>query len=159
VLNGTTFSLAPDAISGNNIASNQVVKSLNQLRDDVTLIAGDNIRVTVTNRSLQIGAFDLWKLTGNNGTSTSNFLGTLDGWPLELRASNTRALRLEPNPSGPNLIGGGPDNAVTQGVFGAVIGGGSGNRVTDPHGTVSGGLGNQAGNADDNFFIGRYTTV
>src|SRR5262245_3599614 len=159
VLNGTVFSLAPDAISGSNIASNQVVKSLNNLRDDVALLEGDGIRIALTNAAIRIGVSNVWKTTGNTGTTSNHFLGTLDSQALDLRVNNERALRLEPSGGGPNIIAGGPDNVVTAGAFGAAIGGGSGNRVTDPHGNVGGGLGNQAGNADDNFFIGRYTTV
>jgi hypothetical protein len=59
-------------------------------------------------------------------------------------------LRLEPNATSPNVIGGHSDNSVTSGVVGAIIGGGgassvNANSVTDDYGTVGGGYRNQAG--------------
>ncbi|MFL5891590.1 MAG: tail fiber domain-containing protein [Solirubrobacterales bacterium] len=99
-----------------------------------------------------------WSLSGNAGTSASNFLGTTDSQPLNLRVNDARALRLEPASDGtnqsPNVIGGIADNAVTPGVHAATIAGGgrgdaadaaSANRVTDNEGTVGGGANNQAG--------------
>ena len=102
-----------------------------------------------------------WLLTGNAGTNpATHFLGTTDNQALELRVNNARALRLEPNATSPNLIGGYSGNSVTAGVIGATIGGGGSrddvygnpepnpNRVTDNYGTVGGGMDNQAGNSD-----------
>ena len=91
-----------------------------------------------------------WKLTGNAGTTPgTNFLGTTDGVSLTLAVSGTAALRLEPNATSPNIIGGYSGNSVTAGVVGATIGGGgvsgSINRVTNNYGTVSGGERNTAG--------------
>jgi len=58
-------------------------------------------------------------------------------------------LRLEPNTTSPNLIGGYSGNRVANGVVGATIGGGGGstvaNNVADDYGTVGGGFGNLAG--------------
>jgi len=92
-----------------------------------------------------------WSLAGNGGTNpATNFLGTTDNQPLELRVSNSRVLRLEPDATSPNIIGGLSANWVTPGVFGATISGGgvvgTPNRVTDNYGTVGGGENNQAGN-------------
>jgi hypothetical protein len=99
---------------------------------------------------------NVWKTGGNSGTTPdSNFLGTTDNQPLELRVNNTRGLRLEANTNGaPNLIGGAPVNYVASGVGGATIAGGGGadlfnrytNRVTADFGTVSGGRDNSARN-------------
>jgi len=91
-----------------------------------------------------------WKLTGNAGTTPgTNFLGTTDNQALEFRVNNARALRLEPNATSPNLIGGYSGNSVTGGVYGATIGGGGSsgytNVVTDSFSTVGGGRGNTAG--------------
>jgi trimeric autotransporter adhesin len=109
-----------------------------------------------------VGGSNGWSLSGNSGTDPStDFLGTSDDQPLNLRVNDARALRLEPasdgtNPS-PNLIGGSADNTVTAGVFAATIGGGgrydpadaaTANKVTDSQGTVGGGVQNQAGDAD-----------
>jgi len=94
-----------------------------------------------------------WALTGNAGTNpATNFLGTLDDQPLVLRVNNEAALRLEPNATSPNLIGGHSANAVAAGVHAATISGGGRsnrpNRVTDSYGTVGGGLGNEAGDGE-----------
>jgi hypothetical protein len=98
-----------------------------------------------------------WKVDGNAGTTTTNFLGTTDNWPLELRVGGARALRLEPIPhvtgsysNVVNVIGGSSANFVAPGVRGATIGGGgaanyfgnSSNSVSADFGTVSGGLQN-----------------
>ena len=116
-----------------------------------------------------------WNIGGNAGTGTSNFVGTLDNQPLQFRVNNARALRLEPNATSPNVIGGHPGNNVAAGVAGATIGGGGAsgatnevtalhgtvaggraNRVTGNFGTVSGGAGNWA--SGDNAFVGAGNT-
>ena len=78
----------------------------------------------------------------------TNFLGNTDNKALELKVNGQRALRLEPNANGPNVIGGSPANTATGGG-GAFIGGGgtqlAPNTVTGEHGTVAGGVGNSAG--------------
>jgi hypothetical protein len=92
-----------------------------------------------------------WSLGGNSGTAVgTNFLGTTDNVALEMRVNNARALRLEPNTTSPNVIGGRYSNTITSGVVGATISGGGGlsgyfNQVTDDYGTVGGGFANQAG--------------
>ncbi len=91
-----------------------------------------------------------WALGGNGGTTAgADFLGTSDNQALDLRVNNGRALRLEPNPTSPNVIGGHSLNGVTDGAAGATIGGGGEtgleNRVSDSFGTVGGGYSNQAG--------------
>lgn len=71
---------------------------------------------------------DRWGLTGNSGTSpTTNFLGTTDNQPLELRVNNIRVLRVEPGglDDCPNIIAGSSTNSVVGGaVLGATISGG-----------------------------------
>jgi hypothetical protein len=63
----------------------------------------------------------------------------------------------------PNLIGGYRGNWVSDGAFGATIGGGGAdwavNRVTDNMGTVAGGGNNQAGNDDGDFWNGDGAAV
>jgi hypothetical protein len=99
-----------------------------------------------------------WSLGGNSGTSPgTDFLGTSDNRALELRVDGARALRIEPDATSPNLIGGYSGNQVMAGVYGATIGGGGfsseTNRVTDHFGTVGGGeqnlAGDDAGTASD----------
>jgi hypothetical protein len=107
---------------------------------------------------------DFWSLTGNAGTSPgTHFLGTTDDQALEVRVNNARALRIEPTAGSPNLIGGHSANEVTDGVWGATIGGGGNsayaNRVTDNGGTVSGGRGNRAGDDDGVLHSASFATV
>jgi len=105
-----------------------------------------------------------WSLTGNAGTDPStNFLGTTDNVSLTLRVNNAGALRLEPNATSPNVVGGYSGNSVDDGAYGATIGGGGAsdytNRVTGNYGTVSGGDSNQAGDDDNVQTTGKYATV
>jgi hypothetical protein len=91
-----------------------------------------------------------WSLGGNAGTITgTNFLGTTDNVPLELKVNGSRAFRLEPDNNGPNVIGGFSGNSVSAGAFGATIGGGGSsslgsNSVSASFGTVAGGIHNSA---------------
>jgi hypothetical protein len=92
---------------------------------------------------------DDWSLTGNAGTTPgTHFLGTTDDRALELQVDGERALRLEPDTTSPNVVGGYSGNSVDAGVHGGTIGGGGEtgavNSVTDHYGTVAGGVGNVA---------------
>jgi hypothetical protein len=118
-------------------------------------------------------AFGPWTLDGNAGTdAATDFLGTTDEVPLNLRVNDARALRLEPASDGtnqsPNVIGGIADNAVTDGVHSATISGGgrrlaadpaTANRVTDDFGAVGGGAHNQAGDEAGTTSDAPYATV
>ncbi len=102
------------------------------------------------------GGGNSWSLAGNAGINPSTqFLGTVDNVALNLRVNDQRALRIEPNPVSPNIMGGHAANIISANVAGSVIGGGGqaglANRVTDDFCTVSGGLNNVAG---DNFGTG-----
>jgi len=88
-----------------------------------------------------------WTITGNSGTLAGvHFLGTTDDQPLELKINGARALRLEPDPRGmnaANVVGGHPENSITNGIGGSVIVGGGfpggPNRVEDnSHGVFIG---------------------
>ena len=102
-----------------------------------------------------------WSLTGNTGTTPgTNFIGTKDPNAFEIKVNNSRALRLEPNATSPNLIGGHPDNAVT-GSYGSFIGGGGGAGGTGgnantinagQYGIIGGGAGNEING-------GQYATI
>jgi hypothetical protein len=105
-----------------------------------------------------------WSLSGNTGTSPgTNFLGTTDNKALVMKVDGDRALRLEPNSTSPNLIGGYRENVVQSGVHGATIGGGgassSEQTVTDNYGTVGGGRQNRAGDGDGVLTDAAYSTV
>lgn len=88
-----------------------------------------------------------WSLTGNAGTnSATNFLGTTDNQALELRVNGERTLRLAPNPTSPNIVGGHSNNTIAAGIAGAsILGGGRSDQpqqVDQDFGTIGGGRGN-----------------
>jgi hypothetical protein len=138
--------LQSNAVTGSKIAAGQVVKSLNGLRDDVILVPGSGLSLNTSGNVLQLSANvgNYWNVQGNGGTSGANFLGTLDNQPLEFRVNNTRALRLEPTPSSPNIILGFPGNMVSSGEVGSTISGGGTagkeNFIRTTWGTIGGGL-------------------
>ena len=98
-----------------------------------------------TNLPTAVGA---WRLTGNAGTTpSSNYVGTVDAQPLELRVNRQRVQRYEPGSSGsPNLVGGSGSNAASAQIKGGTIAGGGSpsslNTVTGDFGTVGGGMNN-----------------
>jgi hypothetical protein len=93
-----------------------------------------------------------WKTTGNTGTTVgTQFIGTTDNQPLELRVNGARTLRLEPTIDTPNILANPMVNFVSAGMQGVTIAGGGSiatygglfpNSVSAFHGTISGGLGN-----------------
>src|SRR5204862_816887 len=101
----------------------------------------------------------------------TQFIGTTDDQPFEVRANNTRVARIEPRNGvrlGPNVLLGYEGNSVIAGVGGATVGGGGlglafgyefPNRATGHYGTVSGGLNNRAGDYDNDPVTGAYATV
>ena len=148
-------SIEDSLVTGNKIAKGQVVRSINSLRDDVTLAAGDNVTITQVDDTLKISSSaesgeDNWQLSGNSGTDeNTHFLGTTDEVALNFRVNNSQAFRLEPGSHSPNVVGGYSANRTLSGVEGAHIGGGGrsgdANLVTDSYGTIGGGRDNQAG--------------
>jgi hypothetical protein len=144
----TVAGIVDSNITSAKIAAGQVVKSLNQLEDDVLLGAGTNITMAISGNMIVVSS-PTWSLTGNRGTTPDvNYLGTADDQPLDFKVNGVRALRLRPNGIGvPNVIGGSGDNFVSGGVAAATIGGGGGagaqvNSVGTDSGTVAGGSGN-----------------
>lgn len=96
-----------------------------------------------------------WNLQGNSGTAAGgNFLGTTDNQAVEVKVNSVRALRIEPNFTTPNLIGGYSGNQVTDGAVGSTIAGGgestSPNIISDQFCFIGGGLNNVAGDQDGN---------
>ncbi|MEI2672175.1 MAG: hypothetical protein V9G13_13925 [Marmoricola sp.] len=62
---------------------------------------------------------NFWGLAGSAGTNpVTNFLGTTDNVSLTLRVNNTAALRIIPNATSPNLIGGYSGNFISATVAG-----------------------------------------
>jgi hypothetical protein len=61
----TTAKISDGAVTGGKVASGQVVKSINTLKDDVTLSAGSNVSITPSGSTLTIAA-----ASGPGGTIT-----------------------------------------------------------------------------------------
>jgi len=153
----TTAKLADNAVTGGKIANAQVVKSINNLRDEVALRAiggatisthGDTIIINAGSGNSASG----WSLTGNAGLGANNFLGSTDNSSLEFRVNNQRALLLQPNATSPNVLAGFSGNSVASRTVGATIGGGAatfGNipghhRLAGNFSTIGGGVNNEA---------------
>jgi hypothetical protein len=100
-----------------------------------------------------IDSSGFWKL-GGNAVGTTGVLGTTNEHALVLKVNGQAGLKLLPDATSPDFVGGFYGNAVLDGAHGATIGGGgeSGytNRVSDHFATVGGGEDNQAGRADGN---------
>jgi hypothetical protein len=160
----SSSSIQNSTITSNKIASGQVVKTIDGLTDDVTLLASNNVSIARNGNTLTIVGPPIgssgWALNGNAGTSPgANFLGTADNQPLEFKVNNIRSLRLEPKsslfgPSSVNWIGGYGINRVLNGAIGITIGGGgyfdtltgdAPNAVGANFGTVGGGAFNSVG--------------
>jgi hypothetical protein len=100
----------------------------------------------------------VWLHGGNAGTTSgTDFIGTTDAQALEFKVNGLRAVRIEPafnlayggNGYSPNIVSGSPANVASNGIVGAVIGGGGStgsgvNRVGADFATVVGGRGNSA---------------
>ena len=81
---GVANGVANNAVTAAGIAPAQVVKSLNSLRDDVTLAAGANVTLTPSGQTLTLATPTDWHLAGNAGTTPgTHFLGTTDNQALE----------------------------------------------------------------------------
>ena len=116
---------APQAGVADTVAAGQVTKSVNGLRDDLTLAAGANLTLTTSGQTLMLASPADWHLGGNAGSIPGQaFLGTIDNQPLEFKVNATRAMRIEPGTNAPNLIGGAASNSVAPGVQAATIAGG-----------------------------------
>ncbi len=120
-------SLADSAVTSRKIAAGQVVRSLNSIRDDVTLAAGDNVTITQKGDSLILSASigidhkadgeiiksvsdnltsaaggnatgQPWKTDGNkNIDPTQDFLGTTDPVDLVIKTNNAEHMRVTPS--------------------------------------------------------------
>ena len=71
----TTTDILNGTITATDIANTQVVKSLNTLKDDVTLVAGSNITITPSGQNLTIAS----TAGGIGGSGTANYLPLFTG--------------------------------------------------------------------------------
>jgi hypothetical protein len=158
---GQTSSTDPSSagVIGRNFGGGPGLSAIVTSNSVAPLKVNSSAKVTNLNADLLDGinstGLPYWKLGGNGGTTPgTDFLGTTDNQALELKVNGTRTLRLEPDATSPNLIGGysGNGNSAGNGAHGIVIAGGgesgSENFVTDNFGTVGGGEGNVAGDSD-----------
>ncbi|UCH10336.1 MAG: hypothetical protein JSU61_00115, partial [Fidelibacterota bacterium] len=104
-----------------------------------------------TNDLLTRGQSDTrYWMSGGNSLTTTGIFGSSTNYAIDFRVNNARALRLEPNGTSPNVIGGYSGNTVAVGIYGAVIGGGGSsgqvNQVSDIYGTIGGGVSNTVSN-------------
>jgi hypothetical protein len=87
------------------------------------------------------GLSSLWSTKGNSGTSPdTNFIGTTDNSALEFRVNNSRAFRIDPTATSPNIAAGHPANTAGGAVvYGATVSGGghAGTNCIDPDNYLS----------------------
>ena len=137
-LTGTTFSADPAQLQHRVTETCTTGSAIRAVHDDGTVAC----------ETVSSGGGSGWSLTGNTGTSSTNFIGTTDDQPLNLKVNGQRGLRLEPRPEDPNLVGGSESNATGVGAYGATIAGGGTstfpNVVNGPFSTLGGGLDNSA---------------
>lgn len=139
----TAGSVAPGAVTSAALAPGSVGGAA---------IADGSITSADLSASLLNNTF--WKLTGNN-VVPGQFLGSTNNQPVEIRANNFRALRLEPRGAGspPNLVGGYHQNIVNGGGSTIAGGGTSGaiNQTDGDYGFIGAGIGARAA---DSAFVG-----
>ena len=165
----SNLALAPGAVTADKVAAGQVVKSVNGLKDDITLVAGANIALATNGNQIQISSAggagtSGWALTGNAGTAAGvNFVGTTDNQPLEMKVNGARALRLEPATVPgfpglvvPNLIGGYYLNKISVSNYASTIAGGYLNDIgtNSAFGAIGGGADNNIGAGSGGSVIG-----
>jgi len=134
-----TLNLEDGAVTSPKIAPGHVLRSLNGLKDDVVLLAGEGLLLTPLGNELRLSTSRsctdytncYWNLLGNgNVTEGVNFLGTTVDVALDLRVNSQRAMRYDFTAAGsaPNIIGGYSGNTVS-GTGGTIAGGGEAGAV------------------------------
>lgn len=162
---GVADSVAPSSVTAAGLAAGSVTG---------TTIANGTIGTADLSSAVLNSTF--WRLGGNNGiTAGTDFLGTIDNKPLEIRVNNQRALRIDPAGDSAadadlladgtvNFIAGSSFNSIAAGVVGATIGGGGAtnyagavmaNTAAGDYSTISGGMANSiAGEASGASIVG-----
>lgn len=121
-------SVAPGSVATAQLANGAV----NDIKVDATKVQrrvsgtcppGSAMRTVAQDGTVECDGGAYWKLGGNAGTDpATNFLGTTDGAPLEIRANNLRALRIEPTVDGANVIIGSDKSRASLGTIDTALG-------------------------------------
>lgn len=101
-----------------------------------------------------------WSRTGNAGTTPgTDFLGTTDGQPLEVRVGGAVVTRFIPTLSSPSVVMGAQSNALNGTTEGVFIGGGAANSASGRFAVVGGGSSNRAGGPLAGSTVAEYAAV
>ncbi|MFT3744545.1 MAG: hypothetical protein QM785_09625 [Pyrinomonadaceae bacterium] len=107
----TTSKIADSAITAPKISLGQVVKSLNSLKDDVTLAAGTNITITPTGNTLTIAATG--SASGVTGTGT---VGTVPLWSGSTAIGNSLISQSAGEINMPSVVRFAPSNTAQMNI-------------------------------------------
>ncbi|MEE4331052.1 MAG: hypothetical protein V2J10_09300 [Wenzhouxiangella sp.] len=136
--------LADNAVRAENVDFEDIQLRVNgQCPSSAIRIINDSGGVTC--------AEPFWTRTGNAGTAAgTDFIGTTDEVPFDIRANDRRAMRFEwgfSGTGGPNLTGGHANNSITPDNEASVIAGGgvaaAPNSISASYGAIGGGTDNQ----------------
>lgn len=181
----TTAAIAPGAVGASQVDPSQV-----QQRIAGTCAPGSAMRQVAEDGGVTCEALSAsgWRLGGNTGIDpASDWLGTTDGAPVEIRANGQRVLRLGAFQgaldngallAGTNILGGWQGNQIAAGTGLAVIAGGGGtvdpgtgvlsapNLISASIGSILGGIDNRVealagsiGGGESNIISGEYSVV
>lgn len=170
----------PYAITASNLAGTLPAAQLSgtvanaRLSTNVSLLGASIDSAEIADGTIEVvdvRSNTFWQAAGNAGTTAgTHFLGTTDSAPLEIKVNGQRALRIEYATTtessygySPNMVGGFPGNIISNGIVGAVIGGGGSsnypNLVGDHFATVVGGYSNTASAVGSTASGGLYNTA